>query len=105
MKTSQSIPSTHISIHELLMMVLCRGGKCGRQSHLPESGRQGAILDAKRGVQQLILGLCLRTLRSSLDLQPSTGQVSQEEVSRAKKDMCACDCYEADTSLLFSHHT
>ena len=35
------------------------------QPCLSESGWQSGVVDAKRGVQQLILEVCLRTLRNS----------------------------------------
>ena len=43
---------------------LCSQGGCGgiRQPHLPEYGWQGGVIDAKSGVQQLILKGCLRAL-------------------------------------------
>jgi len=40
-------------------------------SHLPESGWQTGIVDAKRGVQQLILVLRLRALHSTAIIQES----------------------------------
>lgn len=39
--------------------------------HLPESGWQTGIVDAKRGIQQLILVLRLRALHSTAIIQES----------------------------------
>ena len=67
--------SRAVKVPHSLLFPQCRGqgahagdkgvGGGSSQTHLPEPGWEGGVVDAERGVKQLILKVCLRPLHST----------------------------------------